>query len=62
MALGNDSVPPCTAAAIGIELVVYDHLLKREPDRKPLSGADAAKIATINSAQSLGGARRIIRR
>ncbi len=33
---------------------MFDHVLKSKPDRKPFSGADAVKIATINSARSLG--------
>ena len=31
-----------------------DLALKSEPDRKPLSGAEAVKMVTINSARSLG--------
>jgi len=31
-----------------------DLALKSEPDRKPLSSADAVKMATINNAQALG--------
>ncbi len=54
LALGNDTIPPCTAAAMDVELAMFDHFLNRDPDRKPFSGADAVKIATINSARSLG--------
>jgi imidazolonepropionase-like amidohydrolase len=39
---------------MGLELLMFDHVLKGDPERKPLSGAEAAKIATINSARSLG--------
>jgi len=37
-----------------LELLMFDHLLKGKPDGKQLSGAEAVKIATINSARSLG--------
>jgi imidazolonepropionase-like amidohydrolase len=37
-----------------LELRMFDHLLKGKPDGKQLSGAEAVKIATINSARSLG--------
>jgi imidazolonepropionase-like amidohydrolase len=37
-----------------LELLVMDLALKSKPDRKPLSGAEAVKMATINSAQALG--------
>jgi imidazolonepropionase-like amidohydrolase len=54
MTTGNDTLPPCTPAMIGLELRMFDHVLKGDPDRVPFSGADAVKIATINSARSLG--------
>ena len=54
MATGNDTMPPCTPAMIGLELLMFDHILKGKPDGKQLSGAEAVKIATINSARSLG--------
>ena len=56
MATGNDAgaAPPITPATIGLELVVFDLALKSKPDRKPFSGAEAVKMATIHSAQSLG--------
>lgn len=50
----NDTTSPRTLALIELELLMFDHVLKGDPDRKPFSGADAAKIATINSARSLG--------
>jgi imidazolonepropionase-like amidohydrolase len=37
-----------------LELLMFDHVLKGKPDGKQLSGANAARIATINSARSLG--------
>jgi imidazolonepropionase-like amidohydrolase len=37
-----------------LELLMFDHVLKGKPDGKMLSGAEAVKIATINSARSLG--------
>jgi imidazolonepropionase-like amidohydrolase len=54
MTTGNDNKPPCTPAMIGLELLMFDHLLKGMPGGKQLNGADAVKIATINSARSLG--------
>jgi len=51
---GNDTVAPCTPAMVGLELLMFDHVLKGTPDGKQLSGADAVKIGTINSARSLG--------
>jgi imidazolonepropionase-like amidohydrolase len=54
MTTGNDNKPPCTPAMMGLELLMIDHVLKGTPDRVGLSGADAVKIATINSARSLG--------
>jgi imidazolonepropionase-like amidohydrolase len=39
---------------MALDLCMYDHVLKGDPDRKPFSGADAVQIATINSARSLG--------
>jgi imidazolonepropionase-like amidohydrolase len=54
MATGNDNKPPCTPATIGLELMMMDHVLKGAPDRAPFSGADAVRIATLNSARSLG--------
>ena len=54
MTTGNDNKPPCTPAMMGLELLMLDHVLKGDPDRAPFSGADAVKIATINSARSLG--------
>jgi imidazolonepropionase-like amidohydrolase len=54
MTTGNDNKPPCTPAMMGLELLMFDHVLKGRPDRVGISGADAVKIATINSARSLG--------
>jgi imidazolonepropionase-like amidohydrolase len=54
MTTGNDNKPPCTPAMMGLELRMFDHVLKSDPDRVMFSGADAVKIATINSARSLG--------
>ncbi len=54
MATGNDTVPPCTPAMVGLELRMFDHVLKGDADGVRFSGADAVKIATINSARSLG--------
>jgi hypothetical protein len=54
MTTGNDNKPPCTPAMVGLELRMYDHVLKGDARRTPFSGADAVQIATINSACSLG--------
>jgi imidazolonepropionase-like amidohydrolase len=50
MTAGNDNKPPCTPAMTGLELLMMDHVLRDTP----FSGADALKIATLNSARSLG--------
>jgi hypothetical protein len=54
MTTGNDTMPPCTPAMMDLELCMFDHVLKGKPDGKQLSGAEAVKIATINSARSMG--------
>ncbi len=54
MTTGNDTKPPCTAAMMGLELRMMDHVLKGDADSVRFSGAEAVKIATINSARSLG--------
>jgi imidazolonepropionase-like amidohydrolase len=54
MTTANDNKPPCTPAMMDLELLMFDLLLKSSPDGKQLRGAEAVKIATINSARSLG--------
>ena len=54
MTTGNDTFAPCTPAMVELELRMFDHVLRGDPDRAPFSGADALKIATLNSARSLG--------
>jgi imidazolonepropionase-like amidohydrolase len=54
MTTGNDTKPPCTPAMVGLELLMFDHIIKGDAEKVPFSGADAVKIATINSARSLG--------
>jgi len=54
MTTANDTMPPCTPAMMDLELLMFDHVLQGKPDGKQLSGAEAVKIATINSARSLG--------
>jgi len=54
MTTANDSLPPCTAAMMNLELRMFDHVMKGKPDGKQLTGAEAVKIATIHSARSLG--------
>jgi predicted amidohydrolase YtcJ len=54
MTTGNDNKPPCTLAMVELELRMMDHVLQGDADGVRLTGADAVKIATINSARSLG--------
>jgi imidazolonepropionase-like amidohydrolase len=54
MTTGNDTMLPCTPAMVGLDLLLFDHVLKSKPDGKPFNGTEAVKIATINSARSLG--------
>jgi len=54
MTTGNDNKPPCTPAMMGLELRMFDHLLKGNPEGVQFNGAEAVKIATINSARSMG--------
>jgi hypothetical protein len=54
MTTGNDNKPPCTPAMMALELRMFDHVLKGDPHGVRFSGAEAVKIATINSARSLG--------
>jgi hypothetical protein len=54
MATGNDTMPPCTPAMVGLELRMFDHALKGNPVRPSFTGVEAARIATINSARALG--------
>ena len=54
MTTGNDTVSPCTPAMVGLELIMFDHVLTGKPKGNLFSGAEAVKIATINSARSLG--------
>jgi cytosine/adenosine deaminase-related metal-dependent hydrolase len=54
MTTGNDTVSPCTPAMMDLELLMFDHVLKGKPEGKQFNGAEAVKIATINSARSLG--------
>ena len=54
MTTGNDTMLPCTPAMMGLDLRLFEHVLKSQPEGKPFNGAEAVKIATINSARSLG--------
>jgi imidazolonepropionase-like amidohydrolase len=54
MTTSNDTMAPCTPAMMALELLMFDHVLEGEQDGKQLSGAEAVKIATVNSARSLG--------
>jgi imidazolonepropionase-like amidohydrolase len=54
LATGNDNKPPCTPAMTDLELLMFDHLLRDKPNGRQLNGAEAVKIATINSARSMG--------
>lgn len=51
----NDAgIPPCTPAMIDLEFALSDLILNSAPKEKKFNGADAAKMATINSARALG--------
>jgi imidazolonepropionase-like amidohydrolase len=39
---------------VGLELRMFDHVLKGDADGVQLSGVEVVKIATINSARTLG--------
>jgi imidazolonepropionase-like amidohydrolase len=54
MTTANDNKSPCTPAMMDLELLMFDHVLRGDADRVRFSGAEAVKIATINSARSLG--------
>jgi imidazolonepropionase-like amidohydrolase len=55
MSLSNDAgVTVCTPAMIGLELNLFDFDLNREAGGQRFNGAEAIKIATINSAYSMG--------
>ncbi len=55
IALANDGgVPPCMPPMMGLELGLFDLFLNREPGEMVFGGADALRIATINSARSMG--------
>ncbi len=55
MALANDGgVPPCTPAMMALELALFELFLNSGENEKLFTGADAVKIATINSAHSMG--------
>jgi hypothetical protein len=55
MALANDGgILVCTPAMIDLELNLFDFDLNREAGGKRFNGAEAARIATMNSAYSMG--------
>jgi len=55
MALSNDGgILVCTPAMMDLELNLFDFDLNREAGGKQFNGAEAARIATINSAYSMG--------
>jgi N-acyl-D-aspartate/D-glutamate deacylase len=55
MAAGNDGgVPSCTPSMIGHELRLLDFVINKDSDAARFTGADAVRVATINSARSLG--------
>ncbi len=54
-ALGNDGgIQSCTPAMITHELALLDFVLNNKHGKKIFDGAEALKIATINSAKSMG--------
>ncbi len=59
MSLANDGgIPPCTPAMMGFELEMFRLILNGDPQGRQLTGAEAARIATINSARAMGLERR----
>ena len=55
MALANDGgIPPCTPAMMGFELVRLGQALNEERDGRRLTGTEAARLATIDSARAMG--------
>jgi len=55
MALANDGgVINCTPAMMNLELNFFDFALNSEAGGKRFDGAEASRIATINSAYSMG--------
>jgi hypothetical protein len=55
MSLANDGgIPPCTPAMMGFELDMFRLILNGDTRGGRLSGAEAARIATINSARAMG--------
>ena len=54
-ACGNDGgVPPSTPAMMGLELQILEHTLNGDSGDGKFTGAEALRIATINSARALG--------
>jgi len=55
MSLANDGgIPPCTPAMMGFELEMLDRIINEEPGGARLTCAEAARMATINSARAMG--------
>ena len=55
MSLANDGgITPCTPAMVNLELNFFDFALNREAGGNRFTGTEAARIATINSARSMG--------
>jgi imidazolonepropionase-like amidohydrolase len=56
LALANDGgiSAPCTPPMMGLELSLLNLFLNQELDKKVFGGTDALRIATINSARSMG--------
>jgi imidazolonepropionase-like amidohydrolase len=55
IALANDgSALTCALPMLGLELALFNLFLNQEPGETIFSGADALKVATINSALSMG--------
>jgi imidazolonepropionase-like amidohydrolase len=54
MACGNDGgIPPCTPAALKYEMGMFDLVLNHEK-AGPFTGADALRLSTISSAETMG--------
>jgi len=50
----DGGIPPCTPAAIKYEMGMFDLLLNGDDGTRRFSGADALRMATIQSAQAMG--------
>lgn len=55
MACGNDGgIPPCTPASLKYEFAMFDLVLNSEGKAARFTGADALRLCTISSAETMG--------